>query len=234
MKLSVIIPVYNERSTIEEVIRRVASVPLEIEREIIVADDGSRDGTAEVLRRVATEHVIKVHTCLINLGKGAAVRFGLEYASGDIILIQDADLELNPEEYPRLIEPILRGRAQVVYGSRFRQPNPGVAVKTRVANHVLVWLTNLLYGSRLTDMESAYKVFHREAISRIRLRAVGFEFEPEITAKLLRLGYHIAETPVSYRPRTSAEGKKIGWRDGVKAILCLVRYRLGPRERFLR
>lgn len=229
MKVSVVIPVYNEKSTIEEVVHRVLAVNLgtDIEREVIVADDGSRDGTREILARLHDDGVIKVHTSLINLGKGAAVRFGLEYASGDIVLIQDADLELNPEEYPRLIAPILVGTADFVYGSRFISWNPGIPLRTVLANRFLTGLTNVLYGARLTDMETAYKVFRAEALRKIPLQCVGFEFEPEVTAKALRLGLRIVEVPISYVPRARHEGKKVRWHDGLKAVYYLVRYRWG-------
>jgi glycosyltransferase involved in cell wall biosynthesis len=227
VKVSIAIPVYNEKSTIEEVIRRalLVDLPPGVEREIIVADDGSRDGTREILSRLGSDGVIKVHTSLINLGKGAAVRFALEYTSGTVILIQDADLELNPDEYPRLIAPILAGHADVVYGSRFMQKNP-ISIKTHLANRFLTFVTNVLYGSRLTDMETAYKVFRADVLRNIGLRSVGFEFEPEVTAKVLRQGIRIHEVPISYVPRGTHEGKKIGWYDGVKAIYYLLKYRM--------
>lgn len=228
MKLSIIIPVYNERQTIGEVIERVCSVDLgDIEREIVVADDGSTDGTAEIIERQRELHpfIIKVHTSLINLGKGAAIRFGLEYATGDVILIQDADLELNPQEYTRLLEPILYQGAQVVYGSRFLNRPSNIPMRTVLANRFLTALTNLLYGSHLTDMETAYKVFTRQAIRSIRLRCVGFDIEPELTAKFLLAGYRIYEVPISYNPRTEDEGKKIRWIDGVEAVYTLLKCR---------
>lgn len=226
--LSIIIPVYNEQSTIGEVIDRVCTLDLDhIRKEVIVADDGSTDLTAEIVeaRRRTNANLIKVHTSLINLGKGAAVRFALEHATGDIVIIQDADLELDPSEYRRLIEPILRGEADVVYGSRFLGNGAKIPLRTRLANRLLTWLTNLLFGSRLTDMETAYKVFRREVIEGVRLRAVGFDFEPEVTAKLLLAGCRIHEVPVSYNPRTPEEGKKIGWIDGLDALYTLLKCR---------
>jgi glycosyltransferase involved in cell wall biosynthesis len=166
----------------------------------------------------------------INLGKGAAVRHGLSVATGDILLVQDADLELNPAEYTRLLAPILEGRASVVYGSRFLNASSRIPRRTRVANLMLTLLTNLLFGARLTDMETAYKVFRREAIQAVRLRAVGFDFEPEVTARLLRAGHRIVEVPISYEPRTADQGKKIGWVDGIDAIYVLLKCRVTRRS----
>jgi dolichol-phosphate mannosyltransferase len=230
MKLSIIIPMYNEASTIEEVLAKVVGVELPgIEKEIIVADDGSTDGSLELVQHSGFTRLerVKVYASPVNLGKGAAVHCGLKFATGEVILIQDADLELDPQEYSKLLAPILAGQQQVVYGSRFlRKNNSNISRKSFLANQFLTHLTNLLFRSRLTDMETAYKVFRAEVLKGIKLTRVGFDFEPEITAKILKAGYDIYEIPISYHPRTSYEGKKINWRDGLEAIWTLVMCRL--------
>jgi glycosyltransferase involved in cell wall biosynthesis len=228
VKLSIIIPVYNEEQTIAEVVDRIRAVDLgPIEREIIVANDGSDDGTQRAIDAVAVGGPVplRVFESPINLGKGAAIRLGLKYATGDVILIQDADLELDPSEYGALLAPITGGAA-VVYGSRFLNRVSGISRRTRLANRLLTGLTNLLFLSRLTDMETGYKVFRREILGRIRLRCVGFDFEPEITAKLLLAGYRIVEVPIRYNPRRRDEGKKIRWVDGLDAAYILLKCRL--------
>ena len=221
--LSVIIPVYNESSTIAEVIEKVSAVTLAIEKEIIVVDDGSTDGTVEALAQ-NLDKVTNTYLTPVNRGKGAAVRIGLTMVRGDIILIQDADLELDPYEFCDLIQPILDGRTSVVYGSRFLKQNSVPSIR-RFANYFLTKTTNLFFGTNLTDMETAYKVFTREVADKLRLGSNRFEIEPEITAQLALLGYEILEVPISYRPRTSLEGKKIKWKDGAKAFWTLVKYR---------
>jgi glycosyltransferase involved in cell wall biosynthesis len=228
VRLSIIIPVYNEEQTIGAVVERVRAVDLgAIEKEIIVANDGSDDGTQRAIDAMPAggSTPLQVVESPINLGKGAAIRLGLKYATGDVILIQDADLELDPQEYSALLAPIARGE-KVVYGSRFLRANGGIPRRTRLANRLLTWLTNILYLSRLTDMETGYKVFRREVLSHIRLRAVGFDIEPEITAKLLIAGYRIIEVPITYNPRRRDEGKKIRWVDGLDAGYVLLKCRL--------
>ena len=229
MKLSVIIPVYNEESTIAEVIRRVSNINIEgVDKEIIVADDGSTDRTSSIIANTQrNESIIKVHTSLINLGKGAAVRFGLEYATGDVIIIQDADLELNPEEYVKLLEPILNCTADVVYGSRFMNKNENIPIITRLANRFLTLLGNIIFSGGITDMETAYKVFRSSVANQINLRSVGFEFDAEITAKILLAGNKIHEVPITYNPRSKIEGKKLSWKDGVKTIYILLKCKFG-------
>jgi glycosyltransferase involved in cell wall biosynthesis len=231
MRLSVIIPVYNEEQTIDEVITRVAAVDLkDIEKEIVIANDGSTDGTRRIIdeRQWPSGLPVHVYHSPINLGKGAAVRLGLAFATGDILLVQDADLELDPAEYGRLLVPLLERRADVVYGSRFLSPTASVPRRTRMANRFLTALTNLLFGGRLTDMETAYKVLRRDALQGIRLRSVGFDIEPELTARLLLAGRSIVEVPISYNPRRVDEGKKMRWMDGVDAIYMLFKCRFSP------
>ncbi len=224
MKLSVIIPVYNEESTVHEVLERVKAVPCD--KEVIVVDDGSTDGTTEVLHQEGEDPVVTVFTSPVNFGKGAAVRIGLTYVTGDIVIIQDADLELDPEEYPRLLAPIQRGDTDVVYGSRFLRGRGNCSWRTYLANRLLASAVNLLYGAQLTDEATAYKLFRTSVIRHIPLAAIGFEICPEITAKLLRSGQRIVEVPIGYRPRSPAEGKKVSYlRDGLKALWTLLRLR---------
>ncbi len=226
MKLSIIIPVYNEQQTIGEVLRKIRAVDLgDVEKEIIVVDDSSTDGSREEILRgqKLDPKTTKVHLSFINLGKGASIRVGLKYATGDIIIIQDADLELDPREYTTIISPILEGKADVVYGSRFLKSNRTIPFRTRLANFFLTELTNLLYGTHLSDMETAYKAFRREVIEGLRLRALEFEFEPEITSRISQRGYTIHEVPISYRPRRKEAGKKISTMDGIEAVYTLFR-----------
>lgn len=219
--VSIIVPIYNERELIREVLRRVRALPFRMQ--LILVDDGSSDGTEKILRE---EEAPKPGTLVLrhpqNRGKGAAIRTGLEHAMGDIVLIQDADLEYQPEELPRLLAPLIRGEASVVYGSRFIGSVKRMRLPNRVANHLLAWLVSLLYGQRITDEATAYKLFRREVIQGIELKCEGFEFCPEVTAKVLRRGVTITELPVSFVARTPEEGKKIGWRDFITAVRVLI------------
>lgn len=225
MELSVIIPVFNERNTIDEIIRRVEAVNLATE--IIIVDDGSQDGTRERLQEIASTHP-HVHVVLheINQGKGAAVQTGIKAASGELIIIQDADLEYDPRDYPKLLQPIEEGMAEVVYGSRFlgaaRRP---AMFWHMVANKLLTFMTNILFNSILSDMETGYKLFRREIISSIPLRSKRFNIEPEITAKLLKRRIRIFEVPITFNPREYSEGKKIGLKDAFEAVWTLLKYR---------
>jgi dolichol-phosphate mannosyltransferase len=223
--LSIIIPVYNEESTVSEVIEKVSAISLPLEKEIIVVDDGSSDGTSALLA-VHEKNLAKLYSSPVNIGKGAAIRIGLSFAKGDIILLQDADLETNPNEYLQLLQPILDGKTSVVYGSRFLKGNNKVPFFRRLANFALTFTTNILFRTRLTDMETAYKVFTKTVADKLTLRANRFDIEPEITARICQAGYKIAEVPISYSPRTVSEGKKINWRDGVRAVIMLIKCRL--------
>ena len=223
-KLSIIIPVYNEKDTIRSIIDLVLSVPLTLDKEVIVVDDGSSDGTADVLRSLERENV-KVLFQTPNQGKGAAIRRALPEVTGDIVIIQDADMEYDPNDYQSLIDPIIAGEAKVVYGSRQLGNNTFSYRRFYVGGLVLSWLTNLLYGSKITDEPTCYKVFRKDVLDSIELKCERFEFCPEVTAKVLKKGIKITERPISYRPRSIEQGKKIRWRDGVEAIFTLFRYR---------
>jgi dolichol-phosphate mannosyltransferase len=229
-RLSIIIPSFNEEGTLVELLRRVETADIgAVEKQIVIVDDGSTDGTRELLRIHATKHTVILSER--NEGKGAAIRRGLEAGTGDIIIIQDADLEYNPDNYADLIAPILDGRARVVYGSRERNANnrthSGVAYYA--GGKFLSSLTNLLYGSAITDEPTCYKVFDASLLKSIPLVCTRFEFCPEVTAKVLRRGIPILEVPIDYFPRKMHEGKKIRWRDGVEAIWTLIRYRFSSR-----
>jgi glycosyltransferase involved in cell wall biosynthesis len=224
MKLSVIIPVYNEAATVEEVVERVAKLPLETE--IIVVDDGSTDATPQVLANGCRGRLAHLCTLPTNRGKGAAVRAGLRKAAGAVVVIQDADLELCPEDVPALVEPLARGAA-VVYGSRFRAGRGQCAWGAYLLNRALTTFANLLFGSRLTDVATGYKVFRADVLRSLDLECVGFEFCPEVTAKVLRAGHEIQEVPVTYTPRPPGAGKKLRiLRDGARAVWTLLKWRL--------
>jgi glycosyltransferase involved in cell wall biosynthesis len=222
--LSVIVPVFNERSTVAEIIRRIRAADIKVDLEVIVVDDGSSDGTDKVLAAMG-DSTIRVIDHASNRGKGAAIRTGLATARGDLVLIQDADLEYDPADWPRLLDPILRGKAQVVYGSRFTGERKNMLPLHWIGNRFLSLVTNLLYSSTLSDMETCYKLFDRRVLEGITIQSDRFDFEPEITAKVLRRGYRIYEVPISYAGREPDEGKKITWRDGFGALKALVRYR---------
>jgi len=227
-KLSVVVPVYNERNTVVEVVRRMRAVELPdgIEREIIVIDDGSTDGTRDVLRQLGDSTVrILMHEA--NRGKGASVRTGLALATGDYVLIQDADLEYDPDDWPRLIAPVVRGRARVVYGSRFTGERRNMLLLHWIGNRMLSLVTNVLFNSTLSDMETCYKLVDRTLLNDLALRSDHFDIEPEITAKILKRGIRIYEVPISYMGREFDEGKKITWRDGFAALWTLVKFRFG-------
>ena len=228
--LSIVIPVYNERELAPQLLSRVEAVSLPggLAKEIVLVDDHSTDGTREWLRALETERPdLRITLHDTNRGKGAALRTGFGVATGDVILVQDADLEYDPREYSTLIEPILDGRADVVFGTRFLGHTHRVLYYWHaVGNWLLTTLSNMLSNVNLTDMECCYKVFRREVIDRLDLREDRFGFEPEVTAKVARLGCRIYEVPVSYSGRTYAEGKKINWRDGVSAIRCILKYNL--------
>ena len=233
MKLSVVMPVYNERTTLREVVGKVLSVSLEIE--LICVDDGSRDGSREILAELQSEHPqIRLVLQPQNLGKGAALRRGIQEATGDYVIIQDADLEYDPGEYPLMIEPLIQGKADVVFGSRFLggAPHRVLYFWHSVGNSFLTLLSNCLTNINLSDMETCYKVFRREVIQSIPIEENRFGFEPEITVKVARRNLRIYEVGISYWGRTYEEGKKIGWKDGVRALYCLLKYSLKePRTR---
>lgn len=239
MRVSILIPVYNEFLTMPLVLERVlaARLPEGCEKEVVIVDDGSTDGTTSLLQQLLQQHqdsaLLLVHHSPVNFGKGAALRLGLAKATGDIVLVQDGDLEYDPNDYSRIIEPVLSGNAQVVYGSRFMRAMPKrMKLANLVANRILTGAANLLFGAHITDEATAYKAFRAEVLRNLRLECIRFEFCPEVTAKVRRLGYSIQEVPISYNPRGILEGKKIRWQDGVEALWTLIRFRFAPLEQF--
>jgi dolichol-phosphate mannosyltransferase len=236
LKVSIIIPVYNEVHALPTVLDRVMNAPLPAgcTREIIVVDDGSTDGTTQLLAQYHGAPLLAVHHSVVNFGKGAAIRIGIAKATGEVVLIQDGDLEYDPADYVAVLTPIVDGRADVVYGSRFlgslRNGRHGMKRANWLANRILTCAANILYGARLTDEATAYKAFRTSVLRRLRLKCLRFEFCPEVTAKVRRLGVVIHEVPISYNPRGILEGKKIRWQDGVQALWTLVRCRLTARD----
>ncbi len=248
MKLSVLIPCYNESETIREIVARVraveirlrvragrsgesthenGTVDLVVDKELIIVDDGSQDGTRDILAELARLPNVFIHYHEHNQGKGAAVRTAIEKATGDIMLVQDADLEYDPRDYPALLQPIIEGRSQVVYGSRFLGgPRRAMFFTHMLGNKLLTLFTNILFDTILSDMETCYKVFTRAVAQQLRLKSPGWGFDPEITAKILKRGYRIYEVPISYAGREYHEGKKISWRDGITVAWTLLKYRL--------
>ena len=223
--ISVIIPAYNEKSTINEIIKQVKAV--KIPKEIIIIDDFSKDGTCEFLRKIKDKQ-IKVIYHKKNLGKGYAIRTGISQVTGKIVIIQDADLEYDPQDYKKLIEPIINGQAKVVYGTRFPKNRPKPSIfKNRffLANKFLTFMSNVLYNAKITDEPTCYKVFDSDVLKNINLKCKRFEFCPEVTAKVRKKGHKIIEVPISYNPRTIEEGKKINYKDGIQAIWTLIKYR---------
>jgi glycosyltransferase involved in cell wall biosynthesis len=233
VKLSILVPVFNESKTLEEAIRRVRSVRLP--KEIIVIDDASTDGSRDLLKRLAAEmnpggdslNELKALFQSVNQGKGAALRAGVKHVTGDIVIIQDADLEYNPQDYTKLLEPILTGDADVVYGTRFHGGGPHRVLFFwhYVGNQILTFFSNMLTNLNLSDMEVGYKVFKTDVIKKVEIKSNRFGFEPEVTVKVAKLGCRVYEVPISYHGRTYAEGKKITWKDGIKAIYALIRFR---------
>jgi glycosyltransferase involved in cell wall biosynthesis len=222
VKITVVIPVYNEKKTLLEIINRVKVVP--IDKEIVLVDDFSTDGSRDLLSQLESNGT-KVFYHKENMGKGAALRTGFQHASGDFVIVQDADLEYDPGEFPKLLQPLLEGRADVVYGSRFAGQRHNMTSLHSLGNRFLTLITNILYRTSITDMETCYKLFPRVTIQSIRIESNRFNFEPEITAKLLKRGLRIMEIPISYAGRSVGEGKKITWRDGFSAVWTLVKFR---------
>ena len=232
MLLTIVVPVFNEESTVGQVLERLRGIDYGLPKEIIAVNDGSSDGTAQALNATLAAwplggDALRVHHSPCNLGKGSSVRIGFSLSRGDVIAIQDADLELDPNDLRPLINLVASGEAQVAYGSRFANSGVRGRLAFYAANRALAGLTNLLYGSSLSDIETCYKVLHKDVLGALKLRGSRFEIEPEITAQVLRAGFQIVERPIGYQPRTAAQGKKISWRDGFGAVYTLFAQRIG-------
>lgn len=223
MKLSVIIPCFNEAQHVTKVLDAISHV--DIPKEIIVVDDGSTDGTCDILQDYSKDRNIVIHSSVLNFGKGTAIRVGLKYATGDIIIIQDADLEYDPKQYPKIIQPILEGKAEVVYGSRFLGEISGMKLANRIANRILTLTANILYNAHITDEATCYKAFKADLLKTLDLKSTRFEFCPEVTAKVRKRGIAIYEVPIVYVGRDTKEGKKIRWTDAFDAMWTLLKYR---------
>ena len=226
-KLSIVIPIYNEAEHLEEILRQIEAVEIGMEKELILVDDCSTDGTRDILKKLeeSTENTAKIFYHEINRGKGATVRTGFEHISGDITLVQDADLEYDPNDYPKLLEPILEDKADVVYGSRFMEGRQEGLLRSYLANRFLTFLANVVNGTNLTDMETCYKVIKTDILKDISLSSDRFGFEPEITAKLAKRKCKIIDVPISYRGRDYDEGKTVSWKDGIAAVIHIFRFR---------
>lgn len=225
--VSILVPIYNEARHIRTVLERIreAPIPVGFQKQIILVDDGSSDGTADIVDNLAPDNMIRVHHSILNFGKGTAIRIGLKYATGDYVIIQDADLEYDTQDYPKLLQPLIEGRSAVVYGSRFFGKIEGMRWQNRLANRILTAFSNLLFSSNITDEATGYKAFRRDVVNNIPLRCRRFEFCPEVTAKLCKRGHKIIEVPISYKGRSTAEGKKIRAWDGVEALWTMLKYR---------
>ena len=225
-KLTVVIPCYNEKDSIHTIVNKVLAAPIE-NKEIIIVDDKSTDGTSEILDREIAPLVSRIIHHEVNRGKGGALRTGFAHATGDVVMIQDADLEYDPNEYPLVVTPVVRGECDVCYGSRFLHQAAKGYKANQLANKGLTAMSNFFTRLHLTDMETCYKCFKREVIQAVDIKENRFGFEPEITAKVARMGVRVKEVPISYYPRTNEEGKKIGFKDGLRAIYCIWKYRKG-------
>ena len=226
-KLSIVIPIYNEVEHIEEILRQIKAVDIGLEKELILVDDCSTDGTREILNKLqdSEDNSVKIFYHEVNRGKGATLRTGFQHVTGDITLIQDADLEYDPQDYPKLLQPILENEANVVYGSRFMEGRQHGLLRSYIANRFLTSLSNIVNGTKITDMETCYKVIKTDILKDIKLRSDRFGFEPEITAKLAKRKCKIVDVPISYRGRDYHEGKTVSWKDGVAAIFHIIRFR---------